>query len=86
VPAYRIVDEADIELLFAVSIAAETQQPANIRRVGVFPVGSASGSNQSPELLKAFSGVSVQEIGSNAPRRHGHVGVLQRTHEAPGPL
>ena len=41
-------------LLVAALIAAEAQQPANARRVGVFPVGSASGSDQFQELLKAF--------------------------------
>ena len=41
-------------LLVAAPIAAEAQQLANARRVGVFPVGSASGSDQFRELLKAF--------------------------------
>jgi putative ABC transport system substrate-binding protein len=41
-------------LLIAAVTTIDAQQPANARRVGVFPVGSASGSDQFQVLVKAF--------------------------------
>jgi len=41
-------------LLITTTTTVDAQQPPNIRRVGVFPVGSSSGSDQFQALVKAF--------------------------------
>src|SRR5262245_36911179 len=41
-------------LLIVTTTTVDAQQPPNVRRVGVFPVGSSSGSDQFQALVKAF--------------------------------
>ena len=54
VRAGHLLTLAAVGLTLLVPAAGEAQAPAAARRVGVFPVGSASGSDQFPALLKAF--------------------------------